>query len=155
MLKYKLENSASHQNISLEGDFTENCEKPLNDLLPQLNTGTAVFNCSKIDDINSFGTKIWIQFLQDLGKKVKIEFVECSLTFMSYRNLIPSFAGDGKIKSIVVVFECLKCGEIINKVFEEQAFSVDHEIEPQKCGKCGGNANSSVEAEELFSFTEE
>lgn len=155
MLKYTLENSASHQYLTLVGDFSENCEKTLNELLPQLNAGTAVFNCSKVESINSFGTKIWIQFLQDLGKKVKKEFVECSLTFMSYRNLIPSFAGDGKIKSIVVVFECLKCGETINSVIEEQAFVVDQEIEPKKCGKCGGAANSSVEAEELFSFTEE
>jgi hypothetical protein len=140
--------------MHLSGVLDESAEFVLDEQLKLISQDLTI-NCRDIAQINSFGARVWLVFLQKAAKKFTIKLSECSEVFMSYRSLIPGMSGGCDILSVVVKYECKNCGTVKGVLIEKKDFKLDYEFGTPPCTKCQKSLSASVDPEELFSFLDE
>ncbi len=111
-------------------------------------------NCKEITRINSVAVKAWIKYFQSCqAKGIHLTFVECSVAIVEQLNLISNFACGGKVESLYVPFTCTSCrNELLGLFKTDQLKSLQYQLPPVKCPKCGNPAEFDDIAEEFFGF---
>ena len=155
MLKIEEKIGDSNLEYRLIGNLDESAELVLADFLSSFSKSEIILNCRDIQQINSVGVRIWIQFLKKLTSTTKISVSECCEVFMDYRALIPAMTQNSEILSVVVGFECRNCGSVIDKIINRADFKIDLNFGTLPCTTCSHAAIPIANAEDLFSFLEE
>ncbi|MBF0443233.1 MAG: hypothetical protein HQK54_15095 [Oligoflexales bacterium] len=140
--------------IKYMGPINEEAEVHLSKLLPNLGKNV-VFNLGGVQSINSCGVRGWINFMRDAQKGRNIIFEECTSECVLQMNMIPSFRGNAKIKSVYATYSCESCTYQTSVLFVDGRnlpTSQDFELEPVICPKCGEGMEMLEIEEEFFSF---
>jgi endogenous inhibitor of DNA gyrase (YacG/DUF329 family) len=108
----------------------------------------------EVSRINSVGVKGWIKFFQGIQSRgTRLHFHECSMAIVEQINLISNFTCGGTVESIYVPFCCSSCKSDMIALFKTGDLKkVQFNLGPQKCPKCGGNAEFDDIPEEYFGF---
>ena len=136
------------------GPINEEAEVHLAQLLPKLGK-KCIFNLSQVAYVNSCGVRSWINFVREADKDREIIFEECTSEIVMQINMIPSFKGKARIKSVYASFACEKCNSEANVLFEagkNMPESADFELAEQKCKKCGSAMEMEELEDEFFGF---
>lgn len=135
MLNLTVEIQGTKTIVHLEGqvDETFSLEKEM----PVLRE-TLELNCAKINRMNSTGVKKWMIFLNSISKQTKIRFVSVSPAMVEQFNLISNFGSNGEVVSVLLPYECVKCGNTFSIVKTvPELLKAKLQISPEKCPKCG------------------
>ncbi len=132
--------------VTLVGQLEAGVATALEAKLPVLARQNVVFDCGGLDLITSTGMRDWIKFLNTLSETSSFEFINCSIPFMEFCNLLPTTAYASRIASLRVPFECDACKAIETQVFEVDALTDIKEFDLLVCPKCNGTMTSVISA---------
>lgn len=156
MFKFHLEQTANATILILSGKLDEFAESDLRKMTAiSLESEALILSLKDITEINSIGVKLWVSAINVLEKKHDLVFEKCPEVFLNHRSFIPAVTGNGKIKSIILCFECDNCGRTTNKLLDESKFSKEDQIQSEPCLSCGEEVASNIDPRELFSFLDE
>lgn len=99
-----------------------------------------VFNFAGVTGINSKGTRAWMMFLRDFINGHEVEMEECSPVTVEQANMLPSFFGKARVRSVFVPFVCEGCQNVENFLIKEPEFLRGKEtgLKPVRCRSCSG-----------------
>ena len=115
------------------------------------------FNFKNINFVNSCGVRSWINFMRELEKTPReIEFENCTSEIVMQINMIPSFKGKAKIKSVFGTYICDECGHEKTMLFEEgkdlpSSGNLDN-LPEVSCENCSSEMELEEMEEEYFAF---
>lgn len=154
-LNIKLSNAADGRKIIfLEGQFDEDID--LEKLMSEIDS-SVIIDLAKLTRMTSFGVKQWIYLLKKIPDDCKIEYQNCSTTFIEQANMIANFIQKGKIKSFYAPFICDNGHEFNALLNIEDVKIEDGEyILPNiKCSECSQSSELDDFPEDYFIFLEE
>ncbi|HRK02726.1 MAG TPA: hypothetical protein PLH57_08685 [Oligoflexia bacterium] len=151
MLTATKENRDGKQFVLLGGtiDETDDLAKVIG-----MPTGPLIVSCRDLTRINSVGVKNWMKYFSQLQQnKLQFEFEELSVALVEQVNIVKNFACGGPVLSIAMPFRCNSCQTgLTGAIKTEVVRSMNFNIAPVQCPKCGGSAEFDDVAEEYFSF---
>lgn len=136
--------------VRLSGAVTERA------LLPTLaselgTTGKVRFDLGEVVRINSCGVREWIVFIRGLPQTLETRFDNCSAPIVHQLNLIPDFAGNGPVSSVMVPLVCEPCNVLDSRPLGVEQGKVP-ELPVHPCKKCGTPMELDDFAETYFAF---
>lgn len=105
---YRIKNYDDFDMIFLNGKINEDAGGPLNDLLEKIGP-TCTINLKDINEINSLGVRLWVNFMRKFEQTRTVTLEECTPEFIKQINMIPNFKGKSAIKSLFVRYVCEHC----------------------------------------------
>jgi anti-anti-sigma regulatory factor len=141
--------------INYIGPINEEAEVHLARLLETVGK-QCVINFRQVEYVNSCGVRAWINFMRELEKSRQIVFEECPSEIVMQINMIPSFRGKAKVKSVYGSYACGECGETKSQLFEAGKNLPQKEsdqLPPVVCGKCGSEMELEELEDEFFAFS--
>lgn len=150
--------------ITEEGDWTkvtyigpinEESEVHLSQLLSRLGK-RCLFNFKQVEYVNSCGVRGWINFMREAEKGRDVVFEECTSEIVMQINMIPSFRGSAKVKSVYASYVCDNCQHHDQVLFEKgKNLPADGDVvlDPRTCTKCGTDMEMEELEDEFFAFT--
>ncbi len=138
------------------GPINEEAEVHLAQILPRL-SNKLIINFRQVAFINSCGVRGWINFMREVGKGREIVFEECTPETVMQINMIPSFRGSAKVKSVYASYRCENCSHQQGVLFEKDRNlpkASDDDINEQKCPKCGSGMEMEEMEDEFFAFVD-
>ena len=144
-MKYQITTPTGAPLVYLSGAINENAEATLQELVAQLPVGPVRIDCQTVDYINSIGVMHWLEFLSEARKRqVSLTFERCAPVFYDYAMMLPQFAPDGAIQSLMVPFICESCEEELLVLVE--AANLSQQVEQKHaCKLCGAEALADVD----------
>lgn len=142
--------------VRYKGPINEDAEVQLAQILPRLGP-KVVMNFKQVSSVNSCGVRTWVNFMRDASKGREFQFEECTPEIVMQMNMIPSFRGTAKVRSVFSAYMCEGCGYEGNVLFESGKnlpSSSGAEIAPQKCPKCSNEMEAAELEEEFFAFVD-
>lgn len=139
------------------GPINEEAEVHLAQILESLRP-KVIINLGQVEYVNSCGVRGWINFMREVEKGREIVFEECTSEIVMQINMIPSFRGKAKIKSVYGSYSCESCGNQESILFEEGKnlpASEDDEVDIPLCKNCGEEMEMLELEDEFFAFIEE
>jgi hypothetical protein len=141
--------------VHYAGPINESTEVHLTPLLKSVGA-RCILNFRQVASVNSCGVRSWINFMRELEKTREVVFEECVPEIVTQMNMIPSFKGKAKIKSVYGSFACGSCGANAMVLFEDgknlpKGDSI--ELAPVKCPKCASEMEMEELEDEFFAFT--
>src|SRR5687767_11883227 len=94
--------------LKVAGNIDERFQPPAVQLA-KIDPVSVEIDCSAVGDINSIGTRHWINFLGALPKGCTYSFRGCRDNFLAYARFVPLFTNGAKIHSFFIPFECDAC----------------------------------------------
>lgn len=97
-----------------------------------------VIDLSGINRINSWGLKHWLRFLTALkqaGKRFVLE--RCSVAVVMQLNMVATFRGGAKVKSIYAPYHCPRCSKDAQRLIEVGPDAAAQLKAPYPCPRCG------------------
>jgi hypothetical protein len=140
--------------VAYVGPINEESEVHLAPLLQSIGS-VCVFNFERVDFVNSCGVRSWINFMREFSKDRKIQFERCTPEIVMQMNMIPSFKGNAVIGSVFGSYTCVKCSSHKSALFQagkNLPASVDINLAPVNCDKCGSAMEFDELEEEYFAF---
>jgi ABC-type transporter Mla MlaB component len=138
--------------ITLSGDMTEDVTAALTAIRGSKLAKQVVFDCERVDRMNSIGVGRWVQFLEQIGRGRSLAFEHCPPSFVDYANILPNFFCSGEVRSIFAPFTCGgRCGRAALVLLETKGLT-SAGLAPQLCGKCEGQLSVDVDAEDYLGF---
>jgi anti-anti-sigma regulatory factor len=140
--------------VHYSGPINEDSELHLAPLVKNLGP-SCVFNFRQVAFVNSCGVRAWINFMREVEKKREIIFEECIPEIVMQMNMIPSFKGSAKVKSVFGSYGCENCGHQQMVLFEDgrnMPSGESVELPPVKCEKCGQQMEMEELEDEFFAF---
>ena len=137
--------------VFLEGSITEHDDiVPLSEKLP----AEAVLDVSGITRINSSGVRQWIHFVKSVPETVQISLEGCPLVVINQINMIANFLGASriKVKSLVVPFACVTCGNSAEELREAERLAKEGIVGSPSCPECGSEMEPDVLQSEYLAF---
>lgn len=117
-----------------------------------LNQQEYIFDFKQVNMINSCGIREWINFITNLGDKVKIKYKNCPQIVIEQMNMVYGFIKDGvEIESFYAPYFCESCDEE-SKLYLETKMVLDNKAPIMKCPKCGENMEFDDIEEQYFAF---
>lgn len=104
--KFKIEQAmkGNARTIMLRGSIDEDAV-----FTPVLKLGgPLVFNFRGVTAINSCGVRNWVNFLKELSGR-EIYYEECPPLIVRQMNMVPSFVGHAKVRSVFAGYVCDDC----------------------------------------------
>ena len=141
--------------ITYIGPINEESEVHLSQLLGRLGK-RCVFNFKQVEYVNSCGVRGWINFMREAEKGREMMFEECTSEIVMQINMIPSFRGSAKVKSVFASYVCDACQNHEQVLFvqgKNLPENGDVTIEPRNCGECGEEMEMEELEDEFFAFT--
>lgn len=138
------------------GPINEEAEVHLAQALPRLSS-KLIINFKQVASINSCGVRAWINFMREAGKGREIVFEECTPETVMQINMIPSFKGSAKVRSVYASYRCGNCSHQQEVLFEQGKnlpSASDDDISEQKCPKCGSGMEMEEMEDEFFAFVD-
>ncbi len=139
-LEVEVKTVGSWDVITLSGFMTESTAVYLDPLFDSAGE-KCKFNFKNIMNVNSCGTRDWINFLRIFRDGRTIVFEECSAPVVDQINLLSSWSLGCEVRSVYGTYHCDACEIETEKLFEkdrnmpksgEQALEL-------KCKKCNGD----------------
>lgn len=130
--------------VTLKGRFDAGIAEILSDKLQATLGRDVVFDCAGIEAITSIGMREWLKYLKVLAASATFEFINCSLPFVEYCNLLPSSSFANCMVSLQVPYECDHCRAVHVDVHEVDGLRDVEEFDPIRCPKCNGIMNSKI-----------
>ena len=149
-----IEKNGDWEKLMYTGPINEEAEVHLNQLTTQLGP-KVIINFKQVTMVNSCGVRGWVNFMRTLEQNREIIYEECTSEIVMQINMIPSFKGTAKIKSVFGAYSCEDCGNNENVLFENGKnlpASEDDEVDAPKCGSCGEEMEMEELEEEFFAF---
>jgi anti-anti-sigma regulatory factor len=143
--------------VRYTGPINEEAEVYLTQLLARLGS-KVIINLGNVKYVNSCGVRGWINFMRELDETREVVLEECTSEIVMQINMIPSFKGKAKVKSVYAAYECDSCGHEMNVLFEEGKnlpTSPEDQIAPTLCPQCQSPMEMLELEEEFFSFLAE
>ncbi|MEZ4742253.1 MAG: hypothetical protein R3B45_07385 [Bdellovibrionota bacterium] len=153
-MTFTVEKVEGRDKVNFVGDLNEDSEIQLNNLAGSLGS-KLIFNLRGITSVNSCGVRAWINFMRTAEKGREVIFEECPPEIVSQINMIPSFKGNAKVRSVYAGYACDHCNNEQWKLFEDgrnMPSDSDSEVEELKCPKCGEVMEMDELEEEFFSW---
>jgi hypothetical protein len=144
--------SGDRTEVKLVGDLNEACEAELTSLGANLTTPKVDIDCKGIRYINSIGVGHWMNFIRAVGKKAKITYANCPVTFIEYATLLPSFLGPGRVLSFEVPYGCSACDRGFRVITETDSLASAEALPPHACPSCAEPAEPDCELADYLSF---
>jgi hypothetical protein len=109
------------------------------------------FNFKGVTSINSCGVRTWVNFVKSIPE-VEVTYEECPPLIVRQMNMVPSFVGHGKVKSVYVPYVCDACeSESLALVHENEFASVAETMPCENCKK--GEMEFDGRPEQYFAFS--
>ncbi len=120
--------------VTMVGVIDETAEFELLDELRD----RAEFNMKGVRRVNSFGARSWMDVIRALGKKIQLEFVECTSCVIDQLNMLEGFLGHGRVVSFYAAMLCEHCDKGSNHLFiAREVKSLDGRLPRVECETCG------------------
>lgn len=139
--------------VLLKGSIMEGAEEKLDELLKRPGENY-IIDFTHIATINSCGVAEWVKFIGEFTTKRTVYFDNVPTIVLRIINMIGSFCGQAKIRSIFLDFQCDKCGLEHREQFiagENMPESSDVDLE-YDCPKCDGTLAPIMSEKEVFAF---
>lgn len=149
-MKTTIKEDGGQVTVALKGNLTEECEDALLELRDRLRSVHVVFECAEIKYINSYGTGRWLNFVRDLGAHSTYEFRNCTINFLDYAIMLPSFIGKGVVTSLLIPYTCPDCGNFTAELVEGSSVLASQSLPEVICRKCETSAESEVNISSLL-----
>ena len=139
--------------IFLNGKINEDAGGPLNDLLEKIGPKCTI-NLKEINEINSLGVRLWVNFMRKFEQTRSVILEECTPEIIKQINMIPNFKGKSTIHSLYARFICDNCGSKKLELFKtgenmpkkQEAVHL-HEV---KCPSCSKKMEMEEVEDEFF-----
>jgi hypothetical protein len=125
---YRITKQDDGERVFLNGKINEDAGGPLNDLLEKIGA-KCILNLRDIDEVNSLGVRLWVNFMREFETKRTVILEECPPEVIRHINIIPNFKGKSTIRSLYARYICDHCG---NKKLE--LFKLGEKM-PKKLGQ--------------------
>lgn len=138
------------------GPINEESEVHLGQLLPRVGQ-KVIINLKGVTNVNSCGVRGWVNWMREAGKNREIIFDECTPEIVTQINMIPSFRGKAKIKSVYAAYSCSSCdykGTVLFESGKTLPKSSDAGVTDQKCPKCRSDMEMDEMEDEFFAFVD-
>ena len=126
--------------INLYGDAARSCR----------------FNFRDVTAINSYGIRAWVLFLRDFQGEREVELEECPTVIVDQLNMLSSFRGKAKVKSVFINYACVQCNQTTSQLVEAGKF-LDYKsggLKSIRCKSCFSEMKPN-EDESYFDFVDE
>jgi CheY-like chemotaxis protein len=140
--------------VYLEGEFVENSD--FSRLASQLD-GRVDFDASRIQYVNSHGSRLWCNFVASLDHVTELTFSRCSIAFTTQAAMVPEFVGRGRIVSFHAPYRCERCDLDDMRLVQTAALVVEdgERVVPRfRCNKCDGYLVFDEVPARYFAFVE-
>lgn len=141
--------------VTYQGPINEEAEVHLSQLIARLGR-RCIFNLKQVEYVNSCGIRGWINFLREAQKGREMIYEECTAEIVAQMNMIPSFRGTAKVRSVFATYICDSCQSEEQVLFVEGKnlpVNGEFDVEPVNCKKCGSKMDMEEPEEEFFQFT--
>lgn len=115
----------------------------LKDILEKANSFSSLhLQLDKVENMNSYGIRVWVLFLKDLQERFSVSFGRVSDVIVDRASVFPLILGNPivKVKSFAVPYYCKKCNEQVSIYFESEDFlrfpTQTFQAPEMKCQKC-------------------
>lgn len=132
----------------------------LADFNPILRTDThnVILDFEKIQEVNSYGVKIWSQFLNSLKNK-QVIYRNCHPPIINQMNIVLNLRRNVTVESFYLPFECTSC-LIEKEVLVKHDRSIGNDIETflnakvrnVNCSRCAGLMDFMEDEDYYFRF---
>jgi hypothetical protein len=108
------------------------------------------FNFRGLTSINSIGIRTWVNFIKSIAK-AEVFYEECPPLIVRQMNMVPSFIGHAKVRSVYVPYVCEECEAEFNSLVQATDF---HKVpDSMKCNACKkGEMELDGRPEQYFAF---
>jgi hypothetical protein len=135
ILTFEYKDAAGARHIALSGAIDDRAGL---DRIAQLAAPVMVFDFEKVESINSFGIKGWVQLVRQLSGS-KLTYERCPVVVIESINIVSTFAKGVRIASFYLPLSCRSCDIETPKLVTREAVSEDFiaNINSQfTCGSC-------------------
>lgn len=148
---YIIKNEEARQVVFLKGDLVNDVKPSFDAIEMQMTSVDVVFDCAKLEKLNSIAVRHWLMFLDRIAKKHTFKFRHCSESFIDTASMIPGFTRNSPIESFFTVFSCGSCSneKSLLVTFVERQHIVPSLV---VCEKCGNKMAASLELDDHLSF---
>ena len=155
MKKLHIKKASGESSFIVQGNIIEGTRDVLLQSFAKIQ-GDVELDLSGVTITNSLGIKEWIDALAELSH-VKFKLVKCPPAIVQTINMIPAFAGNGHVGSVIGTFYCTGCE--VNKDIEVNTNTdIDANLELKlevTCEACGQpDMQLEMSPEEYFEFLE-
>ncbi len=100
-------------------------------------SGPIIVNFKGVTSINSCGIRSWVNTVKELSS-VGIIYEECTPLIVRQMNMVPSFVGHAKVRSVFVPYVCEECDAESMKLASSSEFENGNVTvaETMKCTSC-------------------
>lgn len=110
---YEVKDAGSARRIRLRGMLDDKVDLAK---LIQAAAPVMIFDFEGLENINSYGTKTWIEFLRALGAR-RLIYEKCPAFLIGQINLIPQLSANvAEISSFFLPYNCESCAREANKL---------------------------------------
>lgn len=79
--------------------------------------GPVVLHMAAVRRINSFGVRLWMDFVRSIPSEAQVSYVEVATPLVEQMNMVQGFFGAGHVESFVAPMVCTACGETSARIF--------------------------------------
>lgn len=145
-----IETTSGETRIRISGLIDETAR--LSPLL-QRPEGQLIFDLSGIERVTSIGIRCWVTFVRALSEAGKTFVLErCSVPVVTQLNIVPSFRGQGTVRSVYAPFFCARCNAQRTELFEVQPDLAKVLATPLPCQSCSGEMELDDIPERFLAF---
>ena len=140
--------------VYLEGEFVENTDFAR---LAKLLDGRVDFDASRVQYVNSHGSRLWCNFLASLEAVTNLTFSRCSIAFTTQAAMLPEFIGRGRIVSFHAPYRCEQCDIDDMRLVQTSAMVVEegeYVVPRFRCAGCDGYMVFDEVPARYFAFVE-
>lgn len=143
--------------IDYVGPINEEAEVHLSTILSKNTVGSkCIINFQQVEFVNSCGVRAWVNFMREFEKNREIIFEKCIPEIVIQINMIPSFKGNAKIKSVFGPYTCPSCGHKQLQLLEDgvdfNTVEKSITLREVKCEKCNTISELDELEDEFFGF---
>ena len=148
-MQFSLTQDANGTVVKLDGEIVDDTGADLERLKSALVGPRVIINAAGVSKVNSVGVVVWRQFLESIHDRFKIEFVECSVTFLGYVTMLPTFAGKGRVKSFYMPLSCRPCKSEGEVLVDAAELARTRSLPPCVCTICGDPMSPDLDVDDV------
>lgn len=140
--------------VTLQGELGEHTD--LSELARHLESRSSVeIDLSGVSHINSWGVRLWVDFVNGLPPSLTYSFVRVSIPMVMQMGMISRALGRGTVLSLFAPYACGRCEHAEERILQCACLGPPPGEPPRfRCARCGGELAFDDVAERYFSFLE-
>lgn len=114
--------------------------------------GPVVLHMAAVRRINSFGVRLWMDFVRAIPEEAEVTYVEVATPLVEQMSMVQGFFGRGRVESFVAPMVCAACGETSARIFtvSECAGTAPPALPEARCSACDGGLLELDDIEEQY-----